>query len=288
MNIKIINKAIFSFFLLASLIFLSGCSGQKVQTVTEETEANQILDVLRQHGINAYKQETGEGEKKTFDIMISGGDEEYGSAIQLMEDHCLPQPMPPKVEATGIVSSMEVEKAQELRRIKINIESQLRNIPGTTCVTVTVVPLEDKSLSLDPYKSTATVLVKHKNEKYDLNTSQIARMVAGGVPGLSADNVTVSLTREPLRPLPDFNRGRNLRRILYVSGVGLTTILLFVGFVLYLRKRKGESVKELTDGDVDQEQDLLDVDIDDDSDLLESGDLDDADIDNDFDTNEER
>lgn len=290
LSIKIIKNVWIVIILITNMFFLAGCSGKKIQTVSEETEANQILDVLREHGINATKEESLEGEKKVFQIILNGGDEEYGAAIQLMEDHCLPQPLPPKIEATGIVSSIEIEKAQDLRRTKINIESQLREIPGTTCVTVTIVPPEDRSLSLNPYKSTATILVKHKNEKYDLNTSQIARMVAGGVPGLSADNVTVTLTRQPLRRLPDFNRGRNFRRILYVTGIGLTTILLFVGFVIFLRKRKGKEHFDFEQDEIDEKSDeLLEGDDleEDDTELLEEGVEPDPDFDEDEETKEE-
>jgi type III secretion protein J len=239
-----IRRVLITGILLFGVAFAGGCSDAKVQTVAEEVEANEILDVLREHKISAYKMEGGEGVNRYFEIYVNGGEEEYGAAIQLMDDHCLPQALPPKVEASGIVSSIEVEKAQQLRRTKINIESQLRKIPGTTCVDVTIVPPEDRSLSLNPYKSTATVLVKHKNEKYDLNVNQIGRMVAGGVPGLNPENVTVTLTRQPLRPVPDLDRGRNIRRLLYVSGIGLTTILIFVGIVVFLRKRNSRPPDE--------------------------------------------
>ncbi len=278
MNKGLFKQIFITLLLLCIVILLGGCSSRKVQTVSEETEANEILDVLREHGIKAYKSEGGEGEKILYNILIDGGEEEYGAAIQLMDDHCLPQNLPPKVEASGLVSSIEVEKAQELRRTKINIESQIRKIPGTTCVDVTIVPHEDRSLSLNPYKSTASVLVKHKNEKYDINVSQIGRMVAGGVPGLAPENVTVTLTRQPLRPLPNLDKGRNIRRILYVSGIGLTTILLFVGFVVFLRKRKG---KDQTDSAkmqiVEENEDLIEEgDIENESALLTEKDDDDS------------
>jgi len=107
-------------------------------------------------------------------------------------------------------ASRKVEKARELRRIKINIESQLRNFPGATCVDVNLVQPEDKSLSLNPYTASATVLIRYQGEKFGLDTNQVARMVAGGVPGLSADRVFVTLTRSPLRPLPDLDKDRNL------------------------------------------------------------------------------
>ncbi|MEZ5307620.1 MAG: hypothetical protein R2684_10795 [Pyrinomonadaceae bacterium] len=228
--------------LLAGLLQF-GCTPQKIQTVSDETVANEILNVLLSYGLNASKQETGEGEKKAWEIMVSGGDAEYKAAIQLMSDHCLPPPMPPQVESTGIVSSLEVDKENELRRNKINLESQLRSIPGATCVKVNIVPPESRSLALDPHAATATVSVYYKSDAFSLTPNQIARMVAGGVPGLSADNVFVALTRKPIRPLPNIDRSRNIRRIIWVSAIGLVAVLGFVGFALFLRKRGSAGIE---------------------------------------------
>jgi len=230
------NAAAVLFLVLCVTAFTS-CSTRKVQTVTEETEANRILDVLLANGIGATKREVGDGEKRTYEIHLAGGEKEFRAAIQLMDDHCLPQPVPPEVESSGLVSSLEVEKARELRRIKINIESQLRNFPGATCVDINLVQPEDKSLSLNPYTASATVLIRYKGEKFGLDTNQVARMVAGGVPGLSADRVFVTLTRSPPRPLPDLERDRNLTRIIWVVGIGFTTILIFVALAWFLRRR---------------------------------------------------
>ncbi len=243
--------------LLATIVLFSTCSGKRLQTVADETDANEILDILREHGIEATKTQIGEGEKIVYEIHLNGDPTEYGAAIQLMEDHCLPQPMPPKVESSGIVSSLEVEKAKDLRRRKISIESLLRSLPGVTCVDLTIVPPEDRSLSLNPYKSTASVTVRHKTPKFGISVDQIGRMVAGGVPGLTADNVFVTLTQQPLRPLPNLDRGRTIRRIFYVSGIGLTTILLFVGLAIFLRKRKEKDLNELQDDELTDGEDNL-------------------------------
>lgn len=255
MKFGVFKKILISIFLLSSVIFLGGCSDLKVQSVDEESEANEIIDVLREHGLTAYKVEAGEAENKVFNIMVEGGDAEYGAAIQLMEDHCLPQRMPPKVESSGIVSSVEVEKEKAIRRTKIDIAKLIRQIPGTTCVDITIVPPEDRSLALTTYKASATVIVKHKTEKYDLNVRQLADTISGAVPGLTPDNVKVVLTRQPLRPIPDFNRGRNIRRIFYVSGIGLITILLFVGLAIFLRKRNDSDEpenEELTEDEIEK------------------------------------
>ena len=247
---------------------LSSCSSFRVQTVEEETEANHILVVLNEYGINATKFEAADGEEKVYEIYVDG-QEEYATALRLLRDHCLPQKLPPPIESSGLVSSLEVETAQELRRMKIDIASLLRNLPGTTCVDVSIVMPEDQSLNLEPYKASATVLIKHKTEKYGLGVDEIAQMVSGAVPGLSPNKVVVSLTKQPLEAAPDFSRGRNMRRILYVSIIGISTILLFVGFVVLLRKRGKKGDSELSD-----EDELLDDG--DDTELLDDNSVTDA------------
>lgn len=232
---------------LLSLVLLgASCTTQRIQTVNEETDANRILDVLLSYGIRSTKVVVGDGSEQTFEVHIYGGEEEYRAAIQLMDDHCLPQPKPPVVEGSEIVTSMQVEKARELRRIKINTESLLRNIPGTTCVSVNLVEPEGSAISFNPYPASATVLIRYKSAKIDMTPPQIAKMVSRSVPGLSPDKVFVSLTYSPIRPLPNFDRDRNLKRALWVAGIGLATILLFVAIAWTIRKRSvNRRIKEM-------------------------------------------
>lgn len=225
-----------------SLLFaaglLGGCSAKKVQTVKIEAEANQIIDVLNENGIRARKTETGEGARKTYDIVINGDDEVLAAAIQLMEDHCLGRPEPPEPEGGTVITSMEVEKAREQRRTKINIESQLRKLPGVTCVDVNFVPPQDKSLSLNPYPSTASVVINYKTPTFPVSKEEIAALVARSVPALQAENVSVVLTAKPLRPLPDYQTTYNITRVALVSGIGFVTILAFVSIVFFLQKKR--------------------------------------------------
>lgn len=223
---------------LLSALLIGGCSTRKVQTVKVEAEANQIIDVLHEYNLKADKIETGEGERKTFEIWVDGADEERAAAIQLMEDHCLGQPLPEKIEGGTVVTSIGVEKAREQRLIKMNIESQLRQIPGATCASVTFVPPEDRSMSLNPFPSTASVLVNYKTPTFPFTKEDIAGMVAKSVPALKAENVSVMLAAKPLRPLPDLQKGYEFRRIALVAGIGSAIILSFVGVVFFLQKRR--------------------------------------------------
>jgi type III secretory pathway lipoprotein EscJ len=230
-------------FLLAAVL-LSACSARKVQTVKVESEANQIIDVLGENGIRAKKNEVGEGDRKTFEILVNGDDESVAAAIQLMEDHCLGRPDPPEPEGGAVITSMEVERAREQRRIKMNIESQLRKLPGVTCVDVNFVPPQDRSLAINPYPSTASVLINYKTPAFGQSKEDIANLVARSVPALQPENVSVMLAAKPLRPLPDNKIAYNFTRIALVSGIGLATILAFVSVVFVLRKKRRQPPEE--------------------------------------------
>jgi len=266
------SKSILFFVLTA--ILLAGCSARKVQTVKVEAEANQIIDVLGENGIRAKKNEVGEGERKSFEILINGDDEAVAAAIQLMEDHCLGRPDPPEPEGGAVITSIEVERAREQRRMKMNIESQLRKLPGVTCVDVNFVPPQDRSLAINPYPSTASVLVNYKTQTFPVSKDDIASLVARSVPALQPENVSVVISAKPLRPLPDNKIAYNFTRIALVSGIGLATILAFVSVVFVLRKKRRHQPEEIEealenpDEESPREKPLLDerYDFDDDED----------------------
>ena len=224
-------------FLLPALL-LAGCGARKVHTVRVEAEANQIIDVLGENGIRAKKSETGEGERRMYEIQVNGDDEMVATAIQLMEDHCLGQPEPPEIEGSAVITSMEVERAREQRRLKMNIESQLRKLPGVTCVNVIFVPPQDRSLAINPYPSTASVVVNYKTPTFPVTKEEIAGLVARSIPAGQPENINVVVTAKPLRPLPENKLGYNFARVALVSGIGFATILAFVSVVFVLRKKR--------------------------------------------------
>jgi Type III secretory pathway, lipoprotein EscJ len=245
MHKALVLKIIVSVSLLAGVVLQAGCGASRVQTVKDESEANQIIDVLHEYGIEAYTNPVGEGERRAFEIMVEGNSETRNAAVQLMQDHCLPKPEPPAVEGGTIINSIEKEKQQEYRRTKINIESQLRKLPGVTCVEVNFVPPQERTLALNPYPSTASVLINYKTETFSVSKDDVAALVAKSVPALSPENVSVVIAAKPLRPLPE-NRSYQITRIALISGLGFATVLTFVGIVYFLqRKRRDQEIEEV-------------------------------------------
>jgi type III secretory pathway lipoprotein EscJ len=264
-----------SFLLCLTAVFLlGGCSAKKLQTVKIEAEANQIIDVLGENGIKAKKNEVGEGDRKTYEVLVNGDDETVATAIQLMEDHCLGQPEPSDIQGGTVITSIEVEQAREQRRMKMNIESQLRNLPGATCVNVNFVPPQDRTLAINPYPSTASVTVYYKTPAFPVSKEEIAGLVARSIPALLPENVVVVLIPKPLRPLPDNKATYNVTRIALVSGIGFATVLAFVSIVFMLRKKsrnlapQNEELMENNVEEIPKQTSLIDdgYDFDDDDD----------------------
>lgn len=234
--------------ILLTAFLLAGCGSKKVHTVKIEAEANQIIDVLGENGIKAIKEEVGEGERKSFEIKVNGDDETVAEAIQVMEDHCLGQPEPPEIEGGTVITSIETERARERRRMKMNIESQLRSLPGATCVKVNFVAPQDRSITMNPTVSTAAVTVHYKTPTFPVSKEEIKGLVARSVPDLKPENVEVVLVAKPLRPLPENRTAYDITRIALVSGIGLATILGFFSIVFYLQKKRRRQAEETETG----------------------------------------
>lgn len=269
---KAVVKIIVSISLLASVAMFAGCGATRVQNVKDESEANQIIDVLHEYGIDATTNPVGEGERRVYEIMVEGNSETRNAAVQLMQDHCLPKPEPPQVEGGTIINSIEKEKQQDYRRTKINIESQLRKLPGATCVEVNFVPPQERTLALNPYPSKASVLINYKTDAFTTSKDDIVALVTNSVPALQPENVAVVIAQKPLRPLPE-NKNYQITRIALIGGIGFATILTFVGIVYFLqRKRRDDEPEQIEDYEDQQEREspLLEnrYDFDDDDDGL--------------------
>jgi type III secretory pathway lipoprotein EscJ len=225
---------------LLSAVLLTACGDESLISVREESEANSIMDVLRESQIKARKTPEGEGDKRVWKVTVAS--EDLSSAIQVVDDHCLGRPALDPIESSGLVASLEVEKAREQRRLKIQVINQLRELNGATCVQVNISPAEDSKLKLDPNQATASVLINYKTPTFPVGIEDIRGIVARAVPGLKPDNVNVVLTAKPLRPLPE-KTGNGSRQFLLISGIGLATIMICVGIVFILQRRRAAKRK---------------------------------------------
>jgi type III secretory pathway lipoprotein EscJ len=229
--------------LLAAALVSAGCGRAPIATVPTEGEAIEIIDVLRESGFeDVEKHEVGEGEARRWAVeldegLFGGGDS--GLALQRLRDYGLPRQEEAPIPEGGFITSEAVQKAQEQRRIRADIERQLRALPGVTVALVTVVMPQDPTLELNPYPASASVVVVHKEQSAPFTEQQIQNLVSKGVPKLRPEDVSVTISQQQPRPIP--RRELNARRrtnLLIAAGVALILVMGAVLAVLLLQTRR--------------------------------------------------
>lgn len=229
--------------LIAAALLASACGTTPVATVSSEAEAIEIIDVLRESGFeDLEKHEVGEGEQRRWTVeldegLFGGGD--TALALQRLRDYGLPRQEEAPIPEGGFVTSEAVQKAQEQRRIRADIERQLRALPGVTVALVTVVMPQDPTLELNPYPASASVVIVHKEQAAPFTEQQIQNLVARGVPKLKPEDVSVTVSQQQPRPIPrralDSRRRANL---LLAAGAALILVLGSLLVVLLLQTRR--------------------------------------------------
>lgn len=229
--------------LVAAALLTAGCGRTPVATVPTESEAIEIMDVLRESGFeDLEKHEVGEGEQRRWAVeldegLFGGGDSAL--ALQRLRDYGLPRQEEAPIADGGFVTSEAVQKAQERRRIRADIERQLRALPGVTVALVTVVMPQDPTLELNPYPASASVVIVHKEQAAPFTDQQIQNLVAKGVPKLKPEDVSVTISQQQPRPIP--RREMNSRRrsnLLLAAAAALVLVLGSLLVVLFLQTRR--------------------------------------------------
>jgi len=242
------------------LLTASACGERAVTSVPTEPDAIEILDVLGQSGIEAEMRAAGEGETRRWEIVVDEGlfgGGEAALAVQVMRDHGLPRPEESDAGDNGLIPSERAEKLREQRRIRGDIERQLRALPGVTLALVTVVLPQDPTLELNPYPATASVVINYQGQTPSFSEQQIQNLVAKGVPNLKAQDVSVTMSPQNPRPVPRAElSARRRNSILLAIGLGLATLLCFFLALLLLRSRRQRAAEpqedaELEDGDAE-------------------------------------
>lgn len=237
---------------LAALAALANaCGGKSVAQVSHETDAIEIIDVLKEQGFDVSKEEVGEGGSKKWSVVVSEGflGDDAARAMQVLRDYGLPRPEDKGLEGAyeeqGMFPSESAQRAQRLKELKTEAERQLRMLPGVTRVSVTIVLPEDSTLNLNPYPATAGVLILHKDEKPRFTPDDVRNLVAGGISGLKPENVSVTMMQQPPRPAPRPDAvARQTQTIITLIVGGLLLVALGLGgmwFRQYKRHQRAAS-----------------------------------------------
>lgn len=199
--------------ILCLSILLSSCVTHTLQTALSEQDAQEIVVLLNENGIEASAVKAA-GEKKgeeTWSVIIHGGDQNLARAWRVLEENGLPRQKDKGLEDvfanSGMIPTAAEEKARLLVGISGEISRTLKSVAGVVDAHVLVVlpdssPLLDKSERIPP---TASVLLKYRGNDLPLNEDDVKKLVARAVEGLQPENVAVVYKKVELKPIE--NRG---------------------------------------------------------------------------------
>jgi type III secretion protein J len=227
---------------LASLLLLTACGGQDIYTELSQRQANEMVAVLRNAGIDADKQGR---DNNTF--AVAAPRDSFAQAVEVLRAAGYPRDgfdsMGQVFKKEGFISSPLEERARLTHALSQEIANTLASIDGVVLARVHLsVPERDPLVDKAPPAS-ASVLIKHRpGVNLEARMGHIKALVVNSIQGLAYDNVTVVLfpsdpwptrTPAPAGPLHSLDT-----TLWWVAGTGALACALGGGLWWWLRGRR--------------------------------------------------
>ncbi len=180
------------FLLLFTTAVLCGCQ-ENFYTGLEENDANEILAVLRNHGLNLNKEP---GDKKTWNLTIERS--QLPEAMELLQKNGLPrdrfESMGQIFKKEGLISSPLEEKARFTYALSQELSETIALIDGVLAARVHVVPQEMDVMGEKVSPASASIFIKHGSD-VDMQDKvlRIKKMVERSITGLEYDEISIFL-----------------------------------------------------------------------------------------------
>jgi type III secretion protein J len=187
--------------LLGFVLIATACS-VPVSAGLDEVEANQAVVALERSGIAAEKDKDPDHEQ-AYRVVVARDD--AASALSVLAQEGLPPADAPGVlDALGkgsMVPSRLAEQAKLVAGTSGELERTLRAVEGIVSARVHLAVPSRDPLALGDHRpnASASVLLRHRGSAPPLAAAEIQRLVAGAVPGLEPDAVSVVMAPAPPR-----------------------------------------------------------------------------------------
>jgi len=211
-NLK--DRMVFNLLVVVGLtLLLTACVTHELQTDLSEQEAQEIVVLMSENGIEASTVKVPSEKKgqEKWSVVIRGGDQNLARAWRVLQENGLPRQKDKGLEDVFANSGMIPTAAEETARFLLGtsgeISRTLKSVDGVVDAHVLVVmpdtsPILDRTERVPP---TASVLIKYRGNTTPLSDDDVKKLVARAVEGLQPENVTVIYKKIEPRPVVDRN-----------------------------------------------------------------------------------
>ncbi len=236
-------------------LFLTiGCKQAIVHSIPED-EANRIVSILHEHGIDAFKV-LQDPEKNLWNVSVSAGFE--GKAWALLTKYKLPREKERRLKdifgKSKLVSTPLEEKALFLEAIQGELAYTLEQADGVIDARVHIVMPEEKPGEEQTEPPKASVFVEYSGSSPPFTPDEVKKLVSNGLEGLKPQNVAVVFKQSPLVETGKAGRAdivkvggliidRSSLTMLKIYGVVALGIIIGLSVMLYLTSKMNISLK---------------------------------------------
>ena len=189
-------------FFLAMGLFLAACAQETIAHEQTEKNANKIVLLLGQNGIDAQKVKDEEARELLFNITVAVDDK--AQALGILSDHNLPEEMKVDtakiIESTGMIPTAEQERQKREVGTSGDITNALRAIPDIIDAQVTVTLPEDnplRDINEEPPRPKAAVLLMFRPNGNGgappISAEDVQKFVQARLPKIKAQEVHVTM-----------------------------------------------------------------------------------------------
>jgi type III secretion protein J len=231
-----------------SLLLLTGCSRQELQTGLTEGEAQEVIVLLKDHGLEASRQISISADQgpPTWTVSVKGGSKNLFLAWKILQENGLPREKATGLKdvfsSSSLIPTASEEKARMIVGLSGEIRQTLLSVSGIVDARVHVVlpensPLIEKS---EWKPATASVLVKYQGQQLPLQPEDVKSLVANGIEGLQPPNVAVVFKKVESTPPPPTEAGSWYfgSRDLTVFSLGLLILTTLGSLALLIRSHR--------------------------------------------------
>lgn len=202
-------RKVFGGFFLMICLLSAGCSRQLEAGLTED-DAQQIVVVLRENGINATAEldPTQKKDAAAWLVDVRGQSDTVVTAWKILSENGLPRKKVKGLDDVfanaGMIPTAGEEKARLLSGLNGELTRTLDSLPGVVDARVQVVlpdntPLLDKNEQSPP---TASALIQFRGDQPPLKEAEVKSLMAKSIEGLTPENVAVVYKRVEINSIP--------------------------------------------------------------------------------------